>query len=145
MKINTMRAFRLLSIALSLFFFFETPCFFPGKAGALYAAEIDSGKSRADEKKEEQPPPLREGSVVNKSDVEMLVSLVRGNKLSSTFHLMPGQSLIVSKDIVEAKVERAYVSPIPVKYSVLIVMPDGKKHEVKTSRETIRLSLEESK
>ncbi|HNV86013.1 MAG TPA: hypothetical protein PKL97_03490 [Candidatus Omnitrophota bacterium] len=127
---------RMFSAALSVILFLGVPCFPAERTNELHAAEP--------EEKADQPPPLTEGSVVNKSDVEMLIVLVKSNRLSGTFHLMPGQSLTVPKDIVEANVERAYVSPIPVKYSVLVVMPDGKKHEVKTYKDTVRLSAEES-
>lgn len=110
-----------------------------GKPGGEHSFIAPPKPAKTVEKKQEGPPPLKPGSAVNKSDIEFNVTLTGRNKIHRTYHLMPGQTAVIPEDTIEVRAEKSFVSPLPARYNLLILMPDGKKYEVKKEKKIIRL------
>lgn len=82
---------------------------------------------------------LRPGYALNGSNVQMYISLTNRGGGSRTSVLLPSQTMTIPEDTVEVKTEPFSNSFGDQVIQIEIVMPDGKRHVVRSSNETVRI------
>ena len=106
--------------------------------GGRYTFQSVAGIPPVVEKKEMPRPSMASGYAENNGTLAMMLSLIDKNNHQRYALLLPGQKTELPKDTIEVISDRHGWSSGDVQISLLITMPDGKEHTVRTSHAVVR-------
>lgn len=85
---------------------------------------------------------LQAGYALNNSNVEILVTLIKRSGRTVKQRIMPGQTANIPEDTIEVKLGSLNSHRGNEEVNLLVVMPDGKQHMIRSSRTSISISPE---